>query len=181
EPIDSPHVRALPVLPRAGGPRRRRHPRLRRPGDRPAVRSLIGAPATMPITLDPSLPPSLYPLAWLVGTWEGSGAVHLPGNGSDGDRRIEQRLECVPREDGTLQWSSRIHVIDDPAPLPPTSVFSRDEAPTAPAGTGERSLLMREDGIWTVGEPLPGQDLRAAREAEPGSEQSLVSYAVTAQ
>ena len=55
----------------------------------------------MPISLDPSLPRSLYPLAWLVGTWEGSGALHRPGDES-GDRRVEQRLECTPAEDGTL-------------------------------------------------------------------------------
>lgn len=135
----------------------------------------------MPITLDPSLPPSLYPLAWLVGSWQGSGAVHQPTPEGAIDRRIEQRLDCLARADGTLAWTSVVHVLDDPAPLPPTSVFTSDDAPTpAPSGTGERSLLMRESGVWTVGDPLPGQDLTAAEEAPPGDPASFLSYGLEA-
>lgn len=135
----------------------------------------------MPITLDPSLPPSLYPLAWLVGSWQGSGAVHQPTPEGAIDRRIEQRLDCVAREDGSLAWTSLVHVIDDPAPLPPTSVFTSDDAPTpAPSGTGERSLLMHESGVWTVGDPLPGQDLAAAQEAPPGDPAAFISYGLQA-
>src|SRR5699024_12211582 len=71
--------------------------------------------------------------------------------------------------DGTLAWTSLVHVIDDAAPLPPTSVFTSDDVPApTPVGSGERSLLMRESGVWTVGDPLPGQDLAAAREAPAG-------------
>lgn len=135
----------------------------------------------MPISLDTSLPESLYPLAWLVGTWTGEGAVHRPGNADVPDRRIEQQLVCTAREDGTLAWRSTVHEIDDPAPLPPTSVFARDDAPApAPAGSGERTLLMREDGIWTVGDPVPGQDLAAARNARPGDPAAFVSHALQA-
>lgn len=135
----------------------------------------------MPISLDTSLPESLYPLAWLVGTWTGEGAVHRPGNTDVPDRRIEQQLVCAAREDGTLAWRSTIHEIDDPAPLPPTSVFARDDAAApAPAGSGERTLLMREDGVWTVGEPVPGQDLAAARAAKPGDPAAFVSHALQA-
>lgn len=142
----------------------------------------------MTFALDPSLPPALYPLAWLVGSWEGSGAVHrtaaesadgagdAASDGAGRDRRIEQRLDCVPREDGTLAWTSLIHEIDDPAPLPPTSAFSREEAPAAAAGSGERTLLMKEHGIWTVGEPLPGQDLAAAERARAGDPAAVLSY-----
>lgn len=134
----------------------------------------------MPITLDTSLPESLYPLAWLVGSWTGEGAVHRPGTDAP-DRRIEQQLVCTAREDGTLAWRSTIHEIDDPAPPPPTSAFAKDVAPEpAPAGTGERSLLMREDGIWTVGDPLPGQDVAAARAAKPGDPAGFLSYALQA-
>lgn len=129
----------------------------------------------MPISLDPSLPRSLYPLAWLVGTWEGSGALHRPGDES-GDRRVEQRLECTPAEDGTLTWRSEVYVVDEAAPLPPTSVFAREDAPAPRQGSGQRRLLMRERGVWTVGEPLPGQDLAAAREAAPGSPAGMLSY-----
>lgn len=141
----------------------------------------------MPITLDPSLPPSLYPLAWLVGSWEGSGALPAPagdtvGTDAASERRIEQHLQCTPREDGTLAWHSRIHLVDEPAPLPPTSAFARDEpAPARPSGTGQRSLLMRENGIWRIGDPLPGQDLEAARAARPGEPAAMISYALEAQ
>ena len=112
----------------------------------------------MPITLDPSLPRSLYPLAWLIGEWEGSGALAAPSPGTP-DVRVEQRLVCTAQEDGTLAWRSVIHRVDAPAPLPPTSAFARaeagdDDAPAAPS-TGERSLLHREDGVWTVGDLLP--------------------------
>src|SRR5699024_5343977 len=115
--------------------------------------------APMPISLDTSLPPSLYPLAWLIGSWEGSGAL----SGADGtaagprDGRIEQQLVCTAREDGALDWRSTIHRVDAPAPLPPTSAFAREEAQAPPAGSGERTLLHREDGIWTVGDLVPGQ------------------------
>ena len=135
----------------------------------------------MPISLDTSLPESLYPLAWLVGTWTGDGAVHRPGATEAPDRRIEQQLVCTAREDGTLGWRSTIHEVDAAAPLPPTSIFARDEYPSPdPAGTGERSLLMREDGIWTVGDPLPGQDVTAARAAKPGDPEGFLSYALQA-
>lgn len=137
----------------------------------------------MPITLDPSLPPSLYPLAWIVGSWEGSGAMHSPSTdgGAPMERRVEQHLQCTPREDGTLAWHSRIHLIDEPAPLPPTSAFARDERPAEQThGTGQRSLLMREEGTWTLGDPLPGQDLEAARTARPGAPEATISYALHA-
>lgn len=135
----------------------------------------------MPVTLDPSLPPSLYPLAWLIGSWHGFGATHQPTPEGAVDRRVEQQLDCVALEDGTLAWTSLVHVIDDPAPLPPTSVFTSDDVPTpTPAGSGERSLLMRESGIWTVGEPLPGQDLAAAEKARPGEPAAVISYGLQA-
>lgn len=134
----------------------------------------------MPITLDASLPESLYPLAWLIGSWEGTGALN--GSAEDApDVRIEQQLVCAAREDGTLDWRSTIHRVDAPAPLPPTSVFARDEA-VAPAdsGSGERTLLHREDGIWTVGDLLPGQDRAAAEAARPGTPASFLSYRLEA-
>ncbi|WP_114853570.1 heme-binding beta-barrel domain-containing protein [Brachybacterium sp. YJGR34] len=132
----------------------------------------------MPITLDPSLPRPLYPLAWLIGSWEGSGALQSTEDGAPG-RRVEQQLDCTAQEDGTLSWVSRIHVIDAPAPLPPTSAFSRDDAPApAPSGTGERSLLHREEGVWRVGDLLPGQDVAAAESARPGTPASALSSAL---
>lgn len=136
----------------------------------------------MPITLDTSLPPSLYPLAWLIGSWQGSGALTAPSADTP-DLRIEQSLECTAQEDGTLAWRSIIHRIDAPAPLPPTSAFARAPEPEAPAPTsasGERSLLHREEGIWTVGELLPGQDVAAAEAARPGSPAGHLSHRLEA-
>lgn len=136
----------------------------------------------MPISLDTSLPPSLYPLAWLIGSWEGSGAL----SGADGtaagsrDVRIEQQLVCTAREDGALDWRSTIHRVDAPAPLPPTSAFAREEAQAPPAGSGERTLLHREDGIWTVGDLVPGQDRAAAAAARPGTPESVLSHQLDA-
>lgn len=134
----------------------------------------------MPITLDTSLPPSLYPLAWLIGSWEGSGALQQPEPDAP-DVRIEQQLVCTATEAGALSWRSTIHRLDAPAPLPPTSAFAREQAP-APAAdaTGERTLLHREDGIWTVGDLLPGQDRAAAEAARPGTPGSFLSYRLDA-
>lgn len=132
----------------------------------------------MPIELDPSLPPSLYPLAWLVGSWSGSGAVHRAGDADVPDRRIEQTLTTTARPDGTLAWRSVIHELDDSAPLPPTSAFAAAQPVAAEAS---RRLLLREDGVWTVGDPLPGQDLAAARAARPGDPAAFLSHALTAQ
>lgn len=135
----------------------------------------------MPIPLDPSLPPSLYPLAWLMGAWSGSGAVTLhEADGASTGRRIEQTLRCTPEESGAMHWQMRTELVDAPAPLPPTSVFVDAEAPQPAAGSGERTLLLRESGTWTVGDPLPGQDLEAARHAKPGDPAGVVSYALTA-
>lgn len=137
----------------------------------------------MPITLDTSLPESLYPLAWLIGSWEGSGAIHQPDAGTP-DARIEQQLECTAAADGTLQWSSLIHRVDLPAPLPPTSVFARDQAEdSAPEshGSGERTLLHREEGRWTVGALLPGQDRAVSEAAKPGTPASFLSHQLDAQ
>lgn len=134
----------------------------------------------MPISLDPSLPASLYPLAWLIGSWEGSGALPSPQPGTP-ELRIEQHLVCTAQEDGTLGWSSRIHRVDAPAPVPLTSAFARDAAPAPePGGTGERTLLHREDGFWTVGDLLPGQDRATAAAAKPGSPASMLSYGLSA-
>lgn len=136
----------------------------------------------MPITLDTSLPQSLYPLAWLIGSWEGTGALSGADDATPDARdvRIEQQLVCTAREDGALDWRSTIHRVDAPAPLPPTSAFARDEESAAgtatPSGTGERTLLHREDGIWTVGELLPGQDRAAAEAARPGTPASFLSH-----
>ncbi|ATG53957.1 hypothetical protein CFK41_03565 [Brachybacterium ginsengisoli] len=135
----------------------------------------------MPISLDTSLPSSLYPLAWLIGSWEGSGAL-IDADPDSPDARIEQQLVCTAREDGTLGWRSTIHRVDAPAPLPPTSAFARDAAPAPEStGSGERTLLHREDGVWSVGELLPGQDHAAAEAARPGTPASILSYRLGAQ
>src|SRR5699024_7604187 len=132
----------------------------------------------MPITLDTSLPPSLYPLAWLIGSWEGAGALTAAEPGAP-DARIEQQLVCTALEDGTMHWRSTIHRLDAPAPLPPTSAFARDEtsaSAAATAGTGRRTLLHREDGVWSVRALLPGQDREAAEAAAPGTPGSYLSH-----
>ncbi|MCL6422400.1 FABP family protein [Brachybacterium sp. JHP9] len=139
----------------------------------------------MPIVLDPSLPESLYPLAWLVGSWSGTGAAQVSAEGGELEgRSIEQRVVCTPGDDGTLAWVMSTDQLDAPPPLPPTSVFANgpeaQAAPEAPADSAavERSQLVRERGFWRVGEPLPGQDLAAAQAAKPGDPAGIVSYAV---
>src|SRR5699024_11533722 len=53
---------------------------------------------------------------------------------------------------------------------------SDDVTASTPVGCVERLLLMRESGVWTVGDPLPGQDLAAAREAPAGDPAAFISY-----
>ncbi|MDO5662069.1 MAG: FABP family protein [Brachybacterium sp.] len=141
----------------------------------------------MPITLDADLDPALYPLAWLIGSWSGEGAAQVPG--ADGElvgRRIRQHLDATA--DGTeLRWTQRTWVLDAPPPVPPTAALSeegraaQEQADAAAAAVGsERELLLEETGTWTVGEPLPGQDLQAARTAKPGSPEATISFALEA-
>src|SRR5690606_5223847 len=130
-------------------------------------------------TLDPSLPRSLYPLAWLIGAWEGRGALAAPSPDTP-HVRVEQRLVRTPQARRTLAGRSRIHRAAAPDPLPRTSAPARardvaGDAPAAPS-TGERSLLHREDGVWTVGDLLPGQDRAAAEAARPGSPEGQLSH-----
>lgn len=135
----------------------------------------------MPITLDADLDPALYPLAWLIGTWRGEGAVQLEAeDGSADGRRIEQEVVAEPTEDGALAWTMRTWVLDAPPPVPPTAAFSDTEAPEQPEpateGEPERRLLIAESGFWRVAGAVPGQDLEAAAKAKPGTPEALVSY-----
>ncbi|MFC0673936.1 FABP family protein [Brachybacterium hainanense] len=134
----------------------------------------------MPITLDPSLPEPLYPLAWIVGRWDGFGAIQLTDeDGTGQSRRIEQTISAEPTAEGTLTWVARTEMIDTAAPLPPTSAFAREDAdgaPEAAPGTGQRTLLAKERATWRVLDPLPGQDLERARAAKPGDPAGIISY-----
>lgn len=133
----------------------------------------------MPIVLDPSLPEPLYPLAWLVGRWQGFGAIQLvEEDGSPGSRRIEQDVIAEPTAEGTLAWTVRTDMVDTAAPLPPTSAFAREDAPAPKpvVGTGQRTALAKERGAFRVLDPLPGQDLAAARAARPGDPAGVISY-----
>lgn len=141
----------------------------------------------MPIVLDDSLDPSLYPLAWLVGEWEGEGAAQLAGaDGSPVGRRIEQRLTVEPNDSLGLDWHMQTWVLDAPAPEPPTSAFYEANENSAadpelddPAASIVRELLIDERATWHTHGPLPGQDIDAAAEAKPGSDDSYVSHGVS--
>lgn len=139
----------------------------------------------MPIALDADLDPALFPLAWLIGSWRGSGAVQMAGaDGEAQGRRIEQELSARDAGDGTLAWSMRTWVLDSPPPLPPTSVFANGPADPEPAAADpddpsiERRLLVSETGTWRVLGPVPGQDLERAAAAKPGSPEAIVSHAL---
>lgn len=148
----------------------------------------------MPITLDENLDPALYPLAWLIGSWRGEGAVALTDERGEQDgRRIEQEINAQPAEGGAMSWTMRTWVLDEAPPVPPTAAFAH-AAPDSPGDTPssaaqdaqaqpahgpvERTLLVSETGTWTVGDPLPGQDLEAAASARPGTPEALVSHAL---
>lgn len=144
----------------------------------------------MPITLDADLDPALFPLAWILGSWRGEGAVELPrAEGTPEDaptgRRIEQEVEATALPGGTLGWTMRTWVVDAPPPVPPTAVFSEDATepePEVPADgpEPEKRLLLEESGTWEVLGPVEGQDLAAAKVAKPGSPESVISYTLRA-
>lgn len=142
----------------------------------------------MPIVLDDSIDPSLYPLAWLVGAWEGEGAVQLPGpDGSPVGRRIEQRVTIAPNDSGALEWHMTTWVLDAPAPQPPTNAFYEDaESPAEvnledPESQIVREQLLEERALWRVSGPLPGQDEQKAAQAKPGSQDAYLSHGVSVQ
>ncbi|ANP28405.1 Domain of uncharacterised function (DUF1794) [Mycobacteroides abscessus subsp. abscessus] len=140
----------------------------------------------MPIVIDENLDPSLYPLAWLVGAWEGTGAVQLKGeNGEEVGHAIEQRLTVTPNSAKGLTWVMRTWVLNSPAPEPPTSAFyekgeeKSDASQQSTDTTLVRELLLEEKGTWRTTGVLPGQDEEAAKNAKPGSPESYLSHGVS--
>lgn len=82
--------------------------------------------------LDPDLPRELAPLAWLIGRWEGSGAMVYP---TVDDRQFAQEIECHHDGRPFLYWTSRSWLLGED-------------------GTKER-LAAVETGFWR---PLPNEE-----------------------
>ncbi|HEY3437540.1 MAG TPA: FABP family protein [Actinotalea sp.] len=99
----------------------------------------------MSFTLPEGLAPEVYPLAWLVGRWQGEGVVVYP---TIPEAPVTQ--EVVVTHDGGpyLAWSSTLRLAPDPAAPAPDPVEGR--------------VWATESGFWRVPPDRPA-DLPADR------------------
>ncbi len=98
----------------------------------------------MAFTLPDGLAPEVYPLAWLVGHWQGEGVVGYPG--------IEESAftqDLVIDHDGGpyLSWTSTIRLVV--APDDPSALTADPDEPTSGADA-EGPVWSTESGYWRV-------------------------------
>lgn len=108
----------------------------------------------MPFTLPEGLAPEVYPLAWLVGRWEGEGVVVYP---NVPETRVRQ--EVVVDHDGGpyLRWTSTLRLVEEPAAEGPA-----EEGDGTPADEVSGHVWATESGYWRVPPERPS-DIPADR------------------
>lgn len=87
----------------------------------------------MPFTIPEGLAPEIYPLAWLVGRWQGDGVIVYP---TIPESRVRQ--EVVVGHDGGpyLTWSSTLWLAGDDGPVWATEQGYWRLPPDRPEGLG---------------------------------------------
>lgn len=96
----------------------------------------------MPFVIPEGLAPEVYPLAWLVGRWQGEGVVVYP---NIPETRVTQ--EVVVDHDGGpyLRWTSTLRLADEPSPDGPTA-----EGEDTDADEVSGRVWSTESGYWRV-------------------------------
>lgn len=104
----------------------------------------------MPVEIPVDLQPELVPLAWLIGTWEGHGAVVYTGIE---EQRVFQRVSFTTEGDAPyLLYTCRTWL------MPESDTDGADGVPASTNGTGASgvvdsapgALLGVETGIWQL-------------------------------
>lgn len=122
----------------------------------------------MPFAFPEGLAPEVYPLAWLVGTWSGSGVIDHPAVGK---KPFTQELVFDHDGGPYLRFESTLRVADDPvapedqagaattggeapgggAPGGSHGTSAHPDAATPPAGT----VWSTETGYWRISTDRP--------------------------
>lgn len=84
------------------------------------------------------LPPELVPLAWVIGTWEGSGMIEYSVDGVLREHAFRQRVEFTHRDLPFLEYRAQIDLLGD------------DET---------RTPLTAESGYWRLARPRTNGDV----------------------
>lgn len=82
------------------------------------------------IEIPVGLQPELVPLAWVIGTWEGTGMIEYSVDGQLREHAFRQQLEFTHRELPFLEYRSQLWLLDDE--------------------TGEETPLTAESGYWRL-------------------------------
>ena len=116
------------------------------------------------LEIDASLPSELAPLAWLAGTWEGTGVISYPLDGERVDIEFGQRITFAHRGLPYLAYSARAWRIDNEAPISSETGYWRLARPAVPSDLGPGMLPATDIAISSA------EQLERHRRAEGGFE-----------
>jgi hypothetical protein len=91
------------------------------------------------IEIPVGLQPELVPLAWVIGTWEGTGMIEYSVDGQLREHAFRQQLEFTHRELPFLEYRSQLWLLDDES--------------------GEETPLTAESGYWRLARPRTDGDV----------------------
>ncbi|MFT4211109.1 MAG: FABP family protein [Microbacterium sp.] len=118
------------------------------------------------IELPTDLPADLVPLAWLVGTWEGTGVIDYEADGHRFTGEFSHRVSFTADAVGALAYAASAHLRDaEETPLVSESGYWRLARPATASDPGPGLLPARAAGAARAAD-----DVEALRTAEGGFE-----------
>lgn len=135
--------------------------------------------------LPEGLPIELTPIAWLVGTWEGTGVIAFEGK----EQEFHQRIEFSHDGQGALTYISTVSLADDAkTPMPSELGYWRvsrprqdfDHGPGLLPGVGETTIKTHED-LETFKNSTGGFDLEVSTLHPGGVAELYAGYVKSAQ